>query len=176
MPDQFRIHNCAEEDAAEIDRLIAVAFGASPHGHKGEAALVRALHEDGDALISLVAEKDGMVVGHVLFSRMDVMADGRPMTGAALAPVSVDPRHQSAGIGSALIRAGLSRLEKAAIPVCFVLGSPAHYSRFGFSTPAAHPFVSPYVGPNFMAVWLDKSFPLPESGRADHAPAFARSE
>lgn len=176
LHDGLRIRDCAQEDAAGIDTLIAAAFAASAYGFHGEAALVRALHQDGDVLVSLVAEMDGVFVGHALFSRMTIVSDGRRIKGASLAPVSVDPRHQATGIGTALIRDGLDRLTDAGIPVCFVLGDPAYYTRFGFSTQAALPFGSPYAGPHFLAVWLDKSFPLPESGRADHAPAFARSE
>src|SRR3546814_4643104 len=56
---------------------------------------------DGDALVSLVAERDGVVVGHVLFSRMDVEADGAAPSGAGLAPVSVAPASQGQGIGDA---------------------------------------------------------------------------
>ena len=54
----------------------------------------------------------------------------------------------------------------------FVLGHPDYYPRFGYSTETAHPFASPFAGPHFMALLLDKSVRLPESGRARYAPAF----
>lgn len=132
------------------------------------------LEADGDALVSLVAGIEGARVGHALFSRMVVTADGEPVAAAGLAPVGVLPAYQGLGIGSALIREGLAKLPAFGIRLCFVLGHPDYYPRFGFRVETAAPFTSPYAGPHFMALALDTRLALPERGRADYAPAFAR--
>jgi putative acetyltransferase len=161
-------------DASAIDAVVRAAFAASTMGHQGEAELVRALEEDGDALLSLVAEADGAVIGHALFSRMTVEADGASWRAAGLGPVAVLPGAQSSGVGSALIRAGLDQLADAGTQISFVLGHPVYYPRFGYSAEAAAPFASPYAGPHFMALLLDKALQIPKSGRADYAAAFSR--
>jgi putative acetyltransferase len=161
-------------DAAAVAELVAAAFAASPMGHQGEAALVAALHADGDVLLSVVAERDGALVGLALFSRMDVVADGAVWRGAALAPVAVHPDAQSGGIGGALIRTGLDQLRGMGMAISFVLGHPAYYPRFGYDAAVAAPFASPYAGPHFMALLLDKARKIPKSGRADYAAAFSR--
>lgn len=132
------------------------------------------LEADGDALVSLVAGIEGARVGHALFSRMAVTADGEPVAAAGLAPVGVLPAYQGLGIGSALIREGLAQLPALGIRLCFVLGHPDYYPRFGFRVETAAPYTSPYAGPHFMALALDTRLALPERGRADYAPAFAR--
>ncbi len=162
-------------ESADFDTVDAVhraAFASTAFGHQGEAELVRAIHADGDALVSLVAEMDGRTVGHVLFSRMEVEADGAALNGAGLAPVAVLPERHGEGVGSALIWRGLGMLQAHDIQISFVLGHPDYYPRFGYSADTARPFASPFAGPHFMALLLDKAVQLPESGRARYAPAF----
>lgn len=159
-------------DFGAVEIVHQAAFASTAFGHQGEADLVRAVHADGDALVSLVAETDGEIVGHALFSRMEIEADGVPLRGAGLAPVGVLPNLHSSGVGSALIWRGLEMLHGQGIQVSFVLGHPDYYPRFGYSAEAALPFASPFAGPHFMALLLDKSVQLPESGRARYAPAF----
>lgn len=155
-----------------VDAVHRAAFASTAFGHQGEADLVRTVHADGDALVSLVAEADGQIIGHALFSRMEVEADGVVLKGAGLAPVGVLPELHSGGVGSALIWRGLEMLQTKDIQISFVLGHPDYYPRFGYSKEAARPFASPFTGPHFMALLLDKSVRLPESGRARYAPAF----
>ena len=89
----------APSDAEAVRRLIDAAFGGP-----AESGLVRQLHQDGEVVIALVAEAEGDIVGHVLLSRM-----AAPFAALALAPVSVAPASQGAGVGSALIREALGR-------------------------------------------------------------------
>lgn len=159
-------------DFDAVDAVHRAAFASTAFGHQGEADLVRALHADGDALVSLVAEAEGRIVGHALFSTMAVDADGIPLRAAGLAPVGVLPALHGSGIGTALIRKGIEHLHAQAIQIGFVLGHPDYYPRFGFSAETARPFASPFAGPHFMALLLDKAVILPESGRARYAPAF----
>lgn len=156
-------------DAASIRAIHEAAFNSD-----GEARLVGMIEADGDALVSLVANIEGGIVGHVLFSRMAVEADGVPLMGAGLGPVGVLPHYQSLGLGSALIREGLERLPALGIQISFVLGHADYYPRFGYSAALAVPFASPFAGPHLMALYLDSGLATPQSGRAEHAPAFAR--
>lgn len=166
------IRPLAPADFDAVDIVHRAAFASTAFGHQGEADLVRAIHADGDALVSLVAETDGQIVGHALFSRMEIEADGVALQGAGLAPVGVLPDLHSGGVGSALIWRGLEMLHGQGVQISFVLGHPDYYPRFGYSSEAARPFASPFAGPHFMALLLDKSVQLPESGRARYAPAF----
>jgi putative acetyltransferase len=160
------------QDFEQIEAVHEAAFSATNLGHNGEAELVRALHASDDTLVSLIAEHEGEMVGHVMFSRMHVEADGTLLSAAGLAPVAVLPKLQNRGTGSSLISAGLEALQTAGIQISFVLGHPAYYPRFGYSAVDALPFSSPFAGPHFMALWLDTSLPRPTSGRADYAKAF----
>ena len=151
-----------------------MAFAGTEFGHQGEAELVRMIETDCDALVSLVAERSGEIVGHVLFSRMNVEADGQSVGAAGLAPVAVAPACQGQGIGDALIRAGLDALSEQDCAISFVLGHEAYYPRFGYSPELAARFASPFAGPHFMAMMLDSNAAWPLGGRADYAPAFGR--
>jgi putative acetyltransferase len=102
----------------------------------GEARLVDALRAAGAATISLVAECDERVVGHILFSPVRVDGAGGSFAALGLAPVAVVPERQRDGIGSALVRAGLAVCRSAGHSIVFVLGHASYYPRFGFE-PAA---------------------------------------
>ena len=155
-----------EERPGDADAVYAVV--SSAFGQPAEAYLVRALHAAGDAVIALVAEDEGCVVGHILLSRM-----AAPFPSLALAPVSVAPGRQGTGIGSALVREALRRATtEGSWRAAFVLGEPRYYVRFGFSVAAASGFSSPYAGNHFMGLAL--SGPMPAtSGELRHSPAFS---
>ncbi|MBJ7501498.1 MAG: N-acetyltransferase [Sphingopyxis sp.] len=174
MPDGLVIRPARAEDEEAIDSVIRAAFAGTEFGHQGEADLVRMIEADGDVMVSLVAERDGAIAGHVLFSRMDVEADGAAIPGAGLAPVSVAPALQRQGIGDALIHAGLDALRRQDVAIGFVLGHENYYPRFGYSPELAARFASPFAGPHFMAMMLDSGATWPQGGRADYAPAFGR--
>ena len=158
------------EDAAGIRQVHLSAFPTA-----AEADLVQELDRSGDARVSIVAEDDG-IVGHVLFSRMQVRADGRALDALGLAPVAVLPRRQSQGVGTALIEAGLRRAAELGTDIVFLLGEPDYYRRFGFEPSIAKPFASPYAGQYFQALALTGDYVPPQSGQADYAAAFAEFE
>ena len=170
----MKIRAANPDDHAAICEIHRLAFSASDLGYHGEAELVCALHRDRDAVCSLVAEADGRLKGHVLFSRMNVEADGRALRAAALGPVSVLPDVQRSGIGASLIDAGLMELRTDGVQISFVLGHPGYYPRFGYLAELAIPYESPFAGPHFMAVQLDSSLAVPQRGKAEYAPAFSR--
>jgi putative acetyltransferase len=174
LSDETGIRAATAADAEAVDTIIRAAFAGTDFGHQGEAELVRMIEADGDTLVSLVAERGGVIVGHVLFSRMDVEGDGAALSGAGLAPVSVVPGSQGQGIGDALIRAGLAALREQGVAISFVLGHENYYPRFGYSPDLAARFASPFSGPHFMAMMLDSDAAWPLGGRADYAPAFGR--
>ncbi|MDN3523636.1 GNAT family N-acetyltransferase [Halomonas ramblicola] len=91
---------------------------------------MRALREAGALSVSLVAESDGEVVGHVAASKV-TLSDGTP-DWFGLGPVSVLPAWQGRGIGSALVQECLARLRERGARGCVVLGEPDYYQRFGF--------------------------------------------
>lgn len=161
------IRSALPADAAAIRAVHEAAFPTTL-----EADLIERLEADGDIVISLIAEQDGVITGHVLLSRMNVTGAGRGWRALGLAPVSVLPPWQKRGIGGQLIRAALKGAEARGEEIIFLLGEPAYYGRFGFSAEAAAPFASPYTGPYFMALVLGDVAP-PDVGRADYAPAFA---
>jgi putative acetyltransferase len=125
-------------DHAAITEVIGAAFGRLE-----EALLVERLRADGDVLFELVAEEDGAVVGHILFSRL--WADRAELYGA-LAPLAVLPDRQSQEVGSNLARRGLECAREFGCHGLLVLGDPAYYGRFGFTADAAREVQTPYRG------------------------------
>lgn len=140
----MKIRSEHPEDIAAIHALHVAAFETDD-----EAQLVDALRDDGDAVISLVMDDDGVVVGHVMFSRL--MA---PLPSLALAPVAVDVTCREKGIAHALITEGIARARVAEEGAIFVLGDPAYYGRFGFAADTASTFECAYSGPYLMALLL----------------------
>lgn len=170
----MKLRNAGPDDFSAILDIHRRAFAASQLGYNNEAELVGALHAAGDAVCSVVAEVEGGLIGHVLFSRMAVEADGLPLRATGLAPVSVLPDAQRSGVGVALIQAGLKQLRADGFQISFVLGHPDYYPRFGYRAALAVPYESPFSGQHFMALHLDSGLALPQRGKAEYAPAFAR--
>ncbi|UNK51017.1 N-acetyltransferase [Lysobacter sp. S4-A87] len=119
-----------QADHTAISNLIATAFADQQGAGRTEQRIVDALRADGALSLSLVADIDGRIAGHVAFSPVRV-GDGTERW-YGLGPVSVAPRDQRNGVGSALIRAGLSELAERGALGCVVLGEPGYYQRFGF--------------------------------------------
>jgi putative acetyltransferase len=121
------------EQPADIDAirtLTETAFRTAPHADGTEHVIIDRLRAAGALTLSLVAEVDGVIVGHVAFSPIKV-SDGS-VGWYGLGPISVDPSRQGAGIGDKLVRDGLQRLKALGATGCVLLGDPAYYGRFGF--------------------------------------------
>jgi putative acetyltransferase len=114
-------------DAGQIDAVHRVAFPTD-----AEARLVARLRENSHAPVSLVCEIEGRVVGHILFSPIEIVGYTTNSRGLGLAPVAVRSEFQRMGIGSSLITAGLAACRMAGIAFVVVLGHPEYYPRFGF--------------------------------------------
>ena len=145
----FQVRAERDADIAAIRTVNREAFGG-----EAEVELVDAVRANGDAAVSLVAETDTDVIGHILFSHLPIRAPGTEVAAVALAPMSVFPRWQRRGVGSALVRTGLDRCRNAGFAAVVVLGHPAYYPRFGFSTDLAEQLQAPFSGPAFMALEL----------------------
>lgn len=121
------------ETAADVDAITEVtvaAFATLAISSHTEQFIVAALRAAGALTLSLVAEVDGRVVGHIAFSPV-VISDGTPGW-YGLGPVSVLPAYQRQGIGKALILEGLSRLKAMHARGCCLVGHPDYYPKFGF--------------------------------------------
>ena len=124
------IRNELPADVAAIDAVTRAAFTSARHSSGTEHAIVRALRDAGRLAVSLVAEADGEVVGHVAASPVTVTDGSTGWYG--LGPVSVAPAHQRRNIGATLVTRALSSLRAAGAAGCVVLGDPGYYARFGF--------------------------------------------
>jgi putative acetyltransferase len=138
------------ESPADEAAVRAVHMAAFPSDT--EARLVDAIRANGNDRVSLVAEEQGDVVGHVLFSPVEVEG----AEGLGLAPVAVSPGRQGRGIGDALIRAGIAACREQGAKFIVVLGEPGYYRRFGFGP--THLGNEYGAGEAFMALELEPHF------------------
>ncbi len=118
-------------EEAAIDDVHRAAFGDHAKAVVDLLALLRADTRPEDA-VSLVAASEHGVLGHVLFTPSLLDAPDRLVEVRVLSPIAVRPDVQRRGIGAALIRAGLERLEADGVPIVFLEGPPATYARAGF--------------------------------------------
>jgi putative acetyltransferase len=122
-------------DEVVIEQVTRRAFLSHPYSHQTEQFIIRALRADHALSVSLVAEDDGRIVGHIVLSPVTV-SDGA--TGwYGLGPISVEPDLQRRGIGRMLMEAGLAELRKIRASGCMLVGDPAFYIRFGFANDPA---------------------------------------
>jgi putative acetyltransferase len=122
--------NVRNEKPADIDSIRQVNLEA--FGRSQEADLVDKLRQKRTDLFSLVATEQDRVVGHILFSPATIEIGNTTVQGMGLAPMAVLPNCQRRGIGSALIRAGIGRIEATGCPYIIVLGHQDYYPKFGF--------------------------------------------
>ena len=135
-------------DLPAILDLNLLAFGS-----EGEGRLIQALDTGGYSRVSLVA-KDPGVIGHILFSEIEILHKNQISKALSLAPMCVHPERQGQSIGTALLREGIRRCREMAYLGVFVLGHPEFYQKFGFSHKLTRAFECPYSGPAFMALEL----------------------
>ena len=122
-----------EETTADIDAITEVtiaAFKNLPVSNQTEQFIIKALRSADALTMSLVAEIDERVVGHIAFSPV-VISDGTK-DWYGLGPVSVLPEYQKQGIGKSLVNEGLSSLKQLGGQGCALVGDPNYYKRFGF--------------------------------------------
>ncbi len=166
----------ADRDA--VRGLLAAAFGnADAEGLNDESRLVDRLRDEGYAAVSLVAEEDGRIVGHVVFSEVAIetadKAPHDPLPALSLAPLAVAPDRQREGIGSELVRRGLDECRRAGWRIVLVVGHPEYYRRFGFSRELARALADPFsAGDAFMALELEAGALEGVTGAVKYSPPF----
>jgi putative acetyltransferase len=157
-------------DAAAIFAIHRAAFAG-----EDEAKLVDALTADGHAVVSLVADDGGEIVGHVLLSGAEIV-DGKAATPClALAPLAVTPSRQRQGIGARLVEASLAQARRSGHGIVIVLGHPEYYPRFGFAPASTFGIRCPFEAPAeaFMALALRPGALEGVRGVVRYAPPFA---
>jgi putative acetyltransferase len=157
-------------DAAGIHAVNEQAFGQPM-----EANLVDRLRKTCDTAVSLVADEDGLIVGHILFTPVVVEAGSGPVAGMGLAPMAVLPNRQRQGIGSGLVAEGVEILRSRQCPFVVVVGHPEYYPRFGFERASRHRLESQWDGiPDdaFMVLVLDPDAMSGVSGVARYRREF----
>ena len=138
-----RVRPAMMGDLEAIRAVYQAAFDNNESELVGELA-VRLLEEKSSpATVSLVAESDGSVVGHVAFSPVTIVGN-QAIRASILAPLAVKPVDQGNGFGSRLIETGKQVLIESRIQVLFVYGDPAYYHRFGFDPELARRFDPPF--------------------------------
>lgn len=154
------------DDIAAIRDLNRRAFGQE---HEGK--IVDALRANGGAQLSLVAVDQGRVVGHILYSPLQI----GQVEGSALGPMSVDPDVQRQGIGTELVEVGNARLRERGCPFVVVVGHPAFYPRFGFRPARPLGITCEWEVPDdvFMILVLDQIAMSGLTGKAAYRPEFS---
>lgn len=165
MSESLTIRTPASTDRNAIRDVVEAAFRQAD-----EAALVEALIAVGDDVLELVAEAEGRLVGHILFSRLIIRQEADEFPAVALAPLSVIPALQRRGIGAALIEEGHRRLESDGERLSVVLGDPAYYGRYGYTHARAAGFISDYQGEALQALDWGAA---PATGQLIYAAAFS---
>ena len=120
------------QDISAIEQITVAAFDGKWYSDQTEYLVINRLREAGALSVSLVAEMDGKVIGHVAFSIVTI--NGEDIGWYGLGPVSVSPELQKQGIGSKLIIEGLSLIREKGAKGCVLEGDPDYYQRFGFKS------------------------------------------
>lgn len=129
-PDDIVIRSETEADIPAITDVTIAAFETLEISNQTEHFIIDSLRAAGALALSLVAELDGCVVGHIAFSPVTISDGTRNWYG--LGPVSVLPKHQRRGFGKALISSGLAKLTQMDADGCCLVGHPTYYTQFGF--------------------------------------------
>ncbi len=150
----MNIRQETQGDYQKVRELVKTAFETAEHSDGGEHNLVERLRKSSGFVkeLSLVAEEDGVLLGHILFTKAKV----GDMDILALAPLSVFPTAQGKGVGTALMRKGHEVAMSLGYDIVVVLGSEKYYPRVGYKPASAFGIKPPFEVPdrNFMAISL----------------------
>ena len=145
--------NIREENASEVKEIWEL--NAKVFETKAEANLVNALRESGCTYISLVAETEGKIVGHIFFSIVELSGEENKLRIMGLAPMAVLKKYQNKGIGSKLVKAGLEYCKSLGYDAVVVLGHPNYYPKFGFVPSTKYGIKSEYDVPDEVFMVLE---------------------
>jgi putative acetyltransferase len=163
----------------DFDAIRTVVRGA--FGRDSETTVIDGLRASNDYLpdLSLVALRDGEIVGHIMVTAQDIVSgDGERVASSILAPLAVAPANQLQGIGQALTRAALDRAREAGLGSMILIGHPTYYPRFGFRPASTWGirFATPIPDEVFMAIELVPGALAGACGSVTLSPAFAENE
>jgi putative acetyltransferase len=164
---RFRLETV--DDIDDIYKIEVAAFGRN-----NEAELVNRLRGTKDWIKSVVAESNGEIVGHCLYTKVRVISDKKKFAAAALGPVAIKPELQGEKLGTMLIITATKMVIDKGFPILFVVGSPNYYARFGYSDATLYGFSLPYETPPgaFMVASLNSSVLRGKSGVVHYAEPF----
>jgi putative acetyltransferase len=134
-------------EATSEDRAATLEVHRLAFGQDEESLLVESLLADPSAqpVLSLVAEQEGTVMGHALFTRLSLLGPEKPPAASILAPLAVVPAAQRSGVGRGLIEKGCELLAERGGRLLFVLGDPRYYTKHGFEPAFPHGLRAPYT-------------------------------
>jgi predicted N-acetyltransferase YhbS len=152
-PKTVEIRPETPEDVKGIQKVHNEAYE-----REAEGLLVNALREANRFVpeMSLVAVEGNRIIGHALFSDIELKTKEKRVKTAALAPMAVHPRKQRKGIGKQLVRKGLETLRNLGYEVVLVYGDRRYYEQFGFSADVTWKIRSAHKGPHFLGLELKK--------------------
>ena len=139
----MKIRKAIQNDA---DAIRSVHLAAFPEGERdliSDVAVKMLTEAASPPVLSLVAEVDDIIIGHVAFSPV-TSRDSKEHLGHILAPLAVSPSHRKRGIASQLIKSGVERLSELGSGVLLVYGDPDFYSRFGFGAELGECYLPPH--------------------------------
>jgi len=139
----MRIRVATSLDSEDIREVHLCAFSDGEKQKVSTLAVNLLSEETNPETISLVAEADGAVVGHIAFSPVTI-TNNKSWSGYILAPLGVKPEYQRRQIGSKLIESGMDLLSKMNVNIVFVYGDPKYYGKFGFKADVASRYSPPY--------------------------------
>jgi putative acetyltransferase len=158
----------APADYDAIRSILIAAFANHPYSRQTEHRIVEALRAADVLTVGLVAEIDGMVVGHIAFSPVKI--GGVDRMWFALGPIAVSPEHQRLGIGKALIAGGLKAIRALGAQGCVLVGDPAYYEPLGFRN---NPALTMEGVPPRNLMYLPMAQEVPQGEVSHHAAFFA---
>jgi len=147
-------------------------------GQPDEADLVNQLRREAHPYVSLVAETEAGIIGHILFSPVSTSSPNGSIPMMGLAPMAVLPEWQRQGVGTRLVQKGLDACRRRGVAAVVVLGHPDYYPRFGFRPAVTFGLRSAYDVPKdaFMAMEIQEGALQNVSGTVHYHPAFGAVE
>ena len=160
------------DDFMQVARLLEMAFC-----RKNEAALVEKLRHNKkyNPVLSLVADYDGYVMGHILFFPIMIRSEASETESLALAPLAVSPEFQKMGVGGRLIQHGMKTAMEIGYGSAIVLGHPKYYSRFGFVPAITWNIKAPFEVPDdaLMAIEFEEGALEKAAGIVEYPQEFS---
>lgn len=164
------LRNEQDQDVDAIFKLTESAFKNAEHTDHTEQFIVNALRKMQQLTLSMVAEHDQQIIGHVAISPVEISSGASDWYG--LGPISVAPEYQQQGVGSALMRTVLEQLKQLGAAGCVVLGDPIYYSKFGFNV-IPNLTLANVPTEYFQALSFDQTFP---QGEVKYSTAFTATQ